>query len=307
VSGFEAFGFSGIDCPPCSRQLDQSNLSTKNSNPLVSIGVPIFNGEHSIADTLSRLLVQSYQNIELIVSDNCSTDNTQKICESFATRDKRIKYFRQSKNEGVGRNFRFVLEQARGKYFFWNAGDDSRSADFVAVNVAFLEAHPDYCASTSPTRDEGGKFNPRWMGDRALDQDTLEKKILTYFKGWHRNAIFYSMYRREVMANHPILYGPEHLGQDWTMMIYTAKLGHFQRLDQGELILGKGGISKGIQHMRSARKRPIEWFFPHWELSMFLKEQAKDFSLRGRMILFVRAVILNIRANLMRLVHILDR
>ena len=214
-------------------------FTVREGPPLVSIGLPVFNGGRRVSATIENILAQTYENFELIISDNCSTDDTAKICENYAAKDKRVKYFRQTTNIGATKNFHFVLEQAQGKYFFWNAGDDVRSADFVAVNVAFLEANPDYCASTSRTRDEGGKFNPRWMGDRALNQDTYEKKILTYFKGWHRNAIFYSMYRREAMANHPILYGPEHLAQDWTMIMYSAKLGHFQRLELGEVVLGK--------------------------------------------------------------------
>jgi glycosyltransferase involved in cell wall biosynthesis len=286
--------------------MDQNNLSNQSANPLVSIGMPIFNGAASLAETITKLLAQTYQNIELIVSDNCSTDETQKICEIFATKDLRIKYFRQSENKGVGYNFRFVLEQARGKYFLWNAGDDTRSADYIAVNLAFLEAHPDFCASTSRARDEGGRFNPRWMGDRALTQDRAEDRILTYFSGWHRNSIFYSMYRREVLADNPVLYGPEHLGQDWTMIIQLAKFAKFQRLEQGELVLGTGGISKSIRHLRSVRKRRIEYFFPHWELCMFLKDVAKDFSFWGRMRLGFRAWLLDTRANLGRLINIFN-
>ena len=286
--------------------MNQSNINKQSANPLVSIGVPIFNGANSLPNTLTKLLAQTYQNIELIVSDNCSTDNTQKICEAFAKNDERIKYFRQSENRGVGRNFRFVLEQAQGKYFLWNAGDDTRSPDYVAVNVAFLEANPDYCASTSRARDEGGRFNPRWMGDRALSQDRAEDRILTYFKGWHRNSIFYSMYRREVLVNNPVLYGPEHLGQDWTMIIQLAKSAKFQRLEQGELVLGTGGISKSIRHLRSMRKRRIEFFFPHWQLIMFLKDVAKDFSIWGRIRLGFRAWLLDTRANLGRLINIFN-
>ena len=281
-------------------------MKLNDERPLVSIGLPVFNGAGRIAVTIEGLLAQTHQNFELIISDNCSTDETEKICRNYAAQDRRIKYFRQAQNIGATLNFKFVLEQAKGKYFFWAACDDTRSSDFVEVNVAFLVVNPDYCASTSQARDAGGKFNPRWMGDRPLTQNTLEDRILTYFKGWHRNSIFYSIYRREVMINHPLLYHPEFLGQDWAMIMHTAQDGKFQRLEQGELVLGKGGMSKGIHHLRNMRKRRIEYFFPHWELSMYLMEISKDFSWRGRITLFVRALILNIRANLMRLIHSLE-
>ena len=89
-------------------------------------------------------------------------------------------------------------------------------------------------------------------------------------------------------------------------MMHSAKQGHFQKLDQGEVVLGKGGASKGIHHMRAMRKRRIEYFFPHWELSMFLLEISKDFSPWGRARLLFRAALLNLRANLMRLIHIFE-
>jgi len=300
------FQFDDFESCLVTKGIDKAKAGASDQAELVSIGVPVFNGAKSLRAAIAGLLAQTYQNIELIISDNCSTDETRRICEAFAAQDKRIKCFRQAENIGAARNFRFVLEQARGKYFLWNAGDDTRSPDYVAVNVAFLEAHPDYCASTSRARDEGGRFNPRWMGDRALSQARAEDRILTYFKGWHRNAIFYSMYRREVLVANPVLYGPEHLGQDWTMIIQLAKSAKFQRLDQGELVLGTGGISKSIRHLRSMRKRPIEFIFPHWQLIMFLKEASKDFSFWGRMRLCFRAWALDTRANLGRLIHIFN-
>jgi glycosyltransferase involved in cell wall biosynthesis len=274
--------------------------------PLVSIGLPVFNGEKLVALAIESIIAQTHGNLELIISDNHSSDKTSNICKAFAAKDSRIKYFRQPENIGARLNFCFVLEQARGQYFFWAACDDVRSEDFIKLNVEFLETNLDYCSSISQVRDEGGNFNPRRMGDKALNQENYENKILAYFNGWHRNAIIYSIYRREAMVNHPIAYGPEHLALDWTMIMHTAKHGHMQRLEQGELVLGKGGASKGIRHLRTMRKRRIEYFFPHWELCMYLKEISKDFSLRARIILFIRAVTLNIRANLMRLIHVFE-
>ena len=284
---------------------DHEKLDLK-ADALVSIGMPVYNGGKTLAMAISAILSQSYQNFELTISDNYSTDETADICNDFAARDRRIKYFRQPHNIGASKNFQFVLEQAAGKYFFWAAADDSRSSDFIEANVNFLEANPDYCASISKSRNEGGNFSPHWMGDRPLNQKTYEKKILVFFKGWHRAAIFYSIYRRDELVNHPLLYLPEFLAQDWAMIMHTAKLGHMQRLDQGEIVFGTGGVSKGIGHLRNMRKRRIEYFFPHWELCMYLKEISKDFSWRARTTLFLRAVILNVRANLMRLIHVFE-
>ena len=282
------------------------NSTEQNKKPLISIGLPVFNGANKVASAIEGILAQSYQNFELIISDNCSTDETPKICERYAAKDQRVKYIRQPENIGATKNFQFVLEQARGEYFFWNAGDDKRSADFIEVNVAFLEANPEYCASTSKSRDEGGYFDQYWMGDGSLDHETYEGKILAYFKGWHRNAIFYSIYRREIIANNPMVFGLNFLGHDWAIVMQAASQGHFKRLEQGEAIFGTGGISASIHLLRNLRKRRIEYFFPHWELSVYLMKISKNFSNWGRLKLFYRALLLNLSANLQRLIHIFE-
>lgn len=305
-SEFCVFQFDNFESCIVTKEFYNLDAHPPLQKELVSVGLPVYNGAKSLRAAIEGLLAQTYQNIEFIISDNCSTDDTQKICVEFSARDKRIKYFRQAENIGAARNFRFVLEQARGKYFLWNAGDDTRSPDYVALNVAFLEANSDYCASTSRARDEGGKFNPRWMGDRSLDQKTYEGKILTYFKGWHRNSIFYSVYRREVIANIPILFGLSFLGHDWAVVMQTAKLGHFKRLEVGEMIIGTGGESSGIQHIRKMRKKPIEYLFPHWELCMFLRDISKDFTFSGRLKLLYRSLLLNISANIQRIIHVFE-
>src|SRR3972149_8539793 len=93
-------------------------------NPRVSVGLPVFNGEQFLRQALDSVLAQTYPGFELIISDNASTDRTQDICEAYATRDKRIQYYRQSKNVGGGRNYNFVFEVSNGEYFKWLAHDD---------------------------------------------------------------------------------------------------------------------------------------------------------------------------------------
>src|SRR6266508_180906 len=92
--------------------------------PLVSIGMPVFNGQRFIRQALDSLLSMDYPNFELIISDNASTDGTAEICQDYAARDRRIRFYRNAKNEGAFGNFARVLALARGNYFMWAAHDD---------------------------------------------------------------------------------------------------------------------------------------------------------------------------------------
>lgn len=101
--------------------------------PLISIGLPVFNGGKYIKEALDTALNQTYKNFELIISDNGSTDNTQSICEDYCANDKRIKYTRQPENMGSAWNFKFVLEQSAGKQFAWIACDDFRNNNWLEL------------------------------------------------------------------------------------------------------------------------------------------------------------------------------
>lgn len=111
--------------------------------PLVSIGLPVFNGEKSLAKCLDALIKQDYSNLEIIISDNGSTDRTSNICEEFLKKDTRIKYYRTSKNLGSNWNFNRVFELSSGKFFMWAAHDDLRELSFVSVCVEKLEQFPE--------------------------------------------------------------------------------------------------------------------------------------------------------------------
>lgn len=92
--------------------------------PVVTIGMPVYNGETFIREALDSLLAQTFTDFELIISDNASTDGTDASCRKYAERDSRIRYIRQAENRGAVANFQFVLDEAVGKYFMWAAADD---------------------------------------------------------------------------------------------------------------------------------------------------------------------------------------
>lgn len=108
-------------------------------HPLVSIGLPVFNGEKTVVRAVQSILSQDYPNLELLISNNGSTDETQTICKSLAKEDKRIKYFRSDINHGAVWNFNRVFELSTGKYFMWIAHDDTKHESFVSACVEQLE------------------------------------------------------------------------------------------------------------------------------------------------------------------------
>jgi glycosyltransferase involved in cell wall biosynthesis len=107
--------------------------------PQVSIGMPVYNGASSLPEVLESLTGQTMRGLEIILSDNASTDETADICRRFAARDPRIRYFRQPAIVPVTDNFSFVLAQARAPYFMWAAHDDLRDADYVERLAAALD------------------------------------------------------------------------------------------------------------------------------------------------------------------------
>jgi glycosyltransferase involved in cell wall biosynthesis len=111
--------------------------------PRLTVGVPVFDGERYLGETLEALLTQDYRDLVVVVSDNASTDGTRQVCEAFAARDPRVEYYREETNRGGAWNFTRVLELARTELFAWNAADDVAAPGHLARCVAALDAHPE--------------------------------------------------------------------------------------------------------------------------------------------------------------------
>ncbi len=107
--------------------------------PRVTIGLPVYNGENYLAQSVESILSQTFDDFELVISDNASTDSTPDICRDYAARDRRIRYFRQKTNLGCALNSNFVFHQARGEYFKWISHDDLHAPRFVERCVAELD------------------------------------------------------------------------------------------------------------------------------------------------------------------------
>lgn len=107
--------------------------------PLVSIGMPVYNGELFIREAIDSLLVQTFTDFELIISDNASTDKTESICREYTANDQRIRYIKQPENKGALANFQFVLDEAAGEYFMWAAADDIWSLNWIESLLEIIQ------------------------------------------------------------------------------------------------------------------------------------------------------------------------
>ena len=126
--------------------------------PRLTLGMPVYNGERFLEETLRSLLAQTYTDFALVISDNGSTDRTQEICRSFSVRDPRIRYHREEVNRGAAWNYNRVVELAAGEYFKWAAHDDLITPDYLARCVEVLDRDPGIvlCHADDQDVDEHG-------------------------------------------------------------------------------------------------------------------------------------------------------
>ena len=125
----------------------------RDLGPLVTVGIPVFNGEETLSSCIDSLNMQTYTNLEILIFDNCSEDNTREISERAQSADERIRYYLSDKNLGTVHSFSSLLGLANGKFFMWAAADDLRPPDYVEQAFLHLQANPE--ASLSAPVTEG--------------------------------------------------------------------------------------------------------------------------------------------------------
>ena len=113
---------------------------TARDAPLVTVGLPVYNSEQYLPNSLRSLLTQTYEDFVLIISDNASTDRTAEICQDFAAGDKRIRYYRNPTNIGNPANFNRVFQHSSTPYLKWSTADDFWAPTFLEKAMAVMEA-----------------------------------------------------------------------------------------------------------------------------------------------------------------------
>lgn len=167
-------------------------LEMAQGDILVSLGMPVYNEESHVAVSLESVLGQDYQNFELIVSDNDSTDKTLQIVQDYASRDKRIKVYTTDRNQGAVANFNRVLSLSTGTYFMFTSGHDVWQRDFLSKAVQVLEHNHDVVLGAAQVAivDNEGKTIYRMAG--SLDTRKMPAKV-RFLQSTQWNDVYYGL------------------------------------------------------------------------------------------------------------------
>jgi glycosyltransferase involved in cell wall biosynthesis len=262
--------------------------------PLVSIGLPTYNRVATLQRAVESALRQDYENIELIISDNGSTDKTQATCLAASQRDGRVKYTRQQSNQGALANFLVVLREARGEFFMWLADDDWLDRSYISKCVELLLASPTHSLVCGKARYyDHGKVAYEEPGINLLD-DAGAKRVRAYYEQVERNGTFHGVMRRAQLAG---ICFPDTLGGDWILIATIAFLGKVETLENVSLCRSAGGESMEVKrYARSYGLRGFTARYPHLNIAGSVFETIvwkgpvyKSLSLPARVLLASRA------------------
>lgn len=216
--------------------------------PLVTIGVPTYNRPEGLHKALSNILNQTYCNLEVIVSNNASTNpEVDNVVQRILKNDARVKYYHHKHNIGAFLNFKFVLEKANGEYFMWAADDDWMNENYIECCLNFLQGHPDFASAYGriSVYHPSGEFE-KYDSSIDLIQNNAADRVISYFRGVTHNGCFYGLIRMSFLRN--IIF-KNCIANDWLLVAQLAFLGKYKVIGFTNYNISLGGVSQSIEHL----------------------------------------------------------
>lgn len=260
-----------------------------DAHPLVSIGIPTYNRPQTLHKTLDSITQQTYQNIEVVVSDNCSTGGeTEAVIKEFMDRDSRIRYYRQTNNIGMFYNFRFVFQASRGDYFTWAADDDDRTPNFVeACMEKFQQAGADsnlilvnsFSELIDPVLETIIAVDKGCTTEGMAADERYRRYIDSIFKEQARvGDLIYGVIKRSAAAK-AFATQPNILGWDHIFLANLALQGAFHTIPEPMMHSSPGGMST-TDDAKMARIQLIEGSLSQkkrgWVRELYLQRAIRD-------------------------------
>ncbi len=233
--------------------------------PLVSIGIPTYNGHKGIGRTLASVWRQHYPNLEIVISDNCSSDNTKEILREIKSQHPEMKCYRQKKNIGMVANFDFVLRKSTGKYFMWISDDDILEDNVLLRYVDFMEKHAEYALVSGEIK--------YWLDDKhdisetgfTFEQKTAALRVLGYYSKVVYGGMLHGLIRRSLTQGISLR---NVIGNDYHFIANLAYLGEIKHLDFIGYHKKLGGASKNFkQYVTHMGDSAFAANFPHLKMA----------------------------------------
>jgi glycosyltransferase involved in cell wall biosynthesis len=240
-------------------------MMTSMPEPLISIGIPTYNRVAELDRAIESALSQDYKNLEVIVSDNGSSDSTEDLCRRFAARDGRIRYFRQPANRGATENFRFVLRQAIGELFIWLGDDDWLEPTYLSRCAAVLLADSSYSVVCGLDRYFVESVLDCVGPKIDLESNQPADRVLDYFRTVGRNGMLYGVMRRALISTIPL---DDTVGADWLMIAGMAYLGKIRMLEDTYVNRSIAGVSSETSSLSAMYNLSgYQRSNPHWVIA----------------------------------------
>ncbi len=243
--------------PPTNVRMPDSAMAESQA-PLVSIGLPVFNGESYLEAAIAAIAAQSITDWELILADNASTDGTREICAAWAERDPRIRWVRTEAHTGAARNFNRAFAQARGIYFKWASHDDlheptylERCLDVLQNDRGVVLAHSEMVE----INEQGNVIRELTSRIQDMDHGSPSKRFQGAIALDHGCFDVFGLIRTAALAKTKLI--APYLGSDRVLLAELALQGRLVRVDE-KLFLSREHPQRSIR-MRSDRERE-QWF-----------------------------------------------
>ncbi len=219
--------------------------------PLVSVGIPTYNRADGLRRTLECITAQTYPNMEIIVSDNCSpTAEPERVAREFMARDSRISFFRQQEPLGVSENFQFVLKRAGGEFFMWAADDDEWDPDFVRQCVGEFGVHD--VLSVMPHMRTlyrvQGIYRPATM-PQFVPLQPAARRMAAYLRCLNP-SLFYGLHRRE----HILFFATERNWFDFYDCYFVLRLLAKGSIVIPDPVLYTAGVDAPVYQVKAAHR-----------------------------------------------------
>ncbi|MFC1889605.1 glycosyltransferase family 2 protein [Thermodesulfobacteriota bacterium] len=238
----------------------------------VSIGLPVYNGEAFLCEAVDSILSQKFEDFELIISDNASTDRTEEICREYVNRDPRVRYYRNQSNIGAAINFNRTFELAAGKYFKWAAHDDLCEPDFLNKCVEVLDQESDVVLSYPRARviDEEGNILHDYHFTLNGSSPKPHKRIFHQIRG-HQCYEVFGLIRSSALEKTGLI--GNYAGGDAVLLVQLCLLGRFHEIPEYLFFPRKHMRQSGT--MQKNFRAFAAWFdpqkkdqiiFPYWRI-----------------------------------------